>query len=274
MFHLSISTPRQSVQFVKNYSLLNQNSARRDRPTALFASPDFARMSSWEKLRATASSGKDSITYTHEPVHLQFVISSNGAHPWGVGFRNGLVNLETKKQLKGCKSPADGFTYVFKWYQLKLTWAHIKLDGDQGYCTLEDFLQSEDLRQLWDDPALVSRWTFHKDIVGGQEMSEAEAVEMAALFPRVSPEAQTPQANNKRRSFEPDGGSASAGPSNPRASKQRRCLPTAKPHDLVVDCGYSCQLQPAVVPDTDFFALVCNTASFAPDIYFSKLISK
>ena len=35
--------------------------------------------------------------------------------------------------------------------QLKLTWAHIKLDGDIGYCTLEDFLQSEGtLEEYWE----------------------------------------------------------------------------------------------------------------------------
>ena len=35
---------------------------------------------------------------------------------------------------------------------------------------------------------------------------------------------------------------------------------TAKPHDLFVDCGYSRQTQSAVVPETDFLRLVCNTA--------------
>ena len=262
MFHLSISTPRQSVQFVKNYSLLNRNSARRDRPTALFASPDFARMSSWEKLRASRNAGKDSITYTDEPVALQLVVSASGSHPWGVGFANGLVNLETKKQLKSCKSPADGFTYMFNWYQIKLLWAHIKLDGDTGYCTLEDFLESEDLRQLWDNQSLVSRWTFHRDTLGGSEISEAEAIELANLFPRASPDAQTPEPGSKRRSFPPDtGGSASGGPSSQRA--KRRCLIPAKPHDMVVDHGVSSQIQCAVVPETDFFALVCNTASWS-----------
>ena len=63
---------------------------------------------------------------------------------------------------------------MFKWYQLKLTWAHIKLGGDSGYCTLQDFLQSEDLRQLWDDEDLVSQWTFHRDTVGGPAISEVE----------------------------------------------------------------------------------------------------
>ena len=97
MFHLSISTPRQSVQFVKNYSLLNRNSARRDRPTALFASPDFARMtmSSWGKSCAPppALARTASPTPTNRCICSlsKFVISSNGSHPWDVGFKNGLV---------------------------------------------------------------------------------------------------------------------------------------------------------------------------------------
>ena len=221
-------------------------------------------MSSWEKLRAARTAGgKDSISYTHEPVHLQFVISANGTHPWGVGFANGLVNLETKKQLKSCKSPSDGFTFMFNWYQLKLLWAHIKLDGDIGHCTLEDFLESEDLRQLWDNEGLVSRWTFHRDTVGGSEISETEAIAMAALFPRASPDAQTPQAGSKRRSFEPESGGSASGGSSSRSAAKRRCLIPAKPHDMILDHGVSSQSQNVIVPELTFFALVCNTASWS-----------
>ena len=157
-------------------------------------------MSDWRKLHAAGGKKGDSVETTTRPVRLATVVSSTGREPWGTGFKQGLVNLETKKALKAIRSPDDNYTYVHQWYDRKKLWAHIKLDGEKiGYCTLEQFLDVPETKELWNDGSLVAGWSFHKDNIDGPEIDEAEAIELSLLFPA---DAATPQAGSRRRTFE------------------------------------------------------------------------
>ena len=99
-------------------------------------------------------------------------------------------------------SPADNFSWILKWYAELKIWASMKIPGDRGFCTLEDFLQSDGVAALWNNASLVASWTFVKDCVNGEEMSEDVAINLAALFPaELSTEPVTPQSGSKRRAF-------------------------------------------------------------------------
>ena len=47
---------------------------------------------------------------TNGSVHLQFVVSSDGSQPWGIGFAKGVVNMDVKAKVAKLKSPADNFS--------------------------------------------------------------------------------------------------------------------------------------------------------------------
>ena len=53
-------------------------------------------------------------TMTSDPMHLQFVVSSDGPEPWGIGFAGGFVNIKTKAAIAKLRSPSDNFTWIFK----------------------------------------------------------------------------------------------------------------------------------------------------------------
>ena len=208
-------------------------------------------MSEWRKLHGAGQKKGESVETTTRPARLATVVSSLGREPWGTGFKGGLVNMETKKALKAIRSPEDNYTYVHQWYDRKKLWAHIKLDGDKGYCTLEQFLDVPETKELWNDQSLVASWTFHKDSIEGPEIDEAEAIELSKLFPA---DAATPQAGSRRRTFEetePAGGSSSTG----AARKRTRCFGP----DMLIPASTLPAFDPSLT-----FAVVCNTAEW-PD---------
>ena len=153
--------------------------------------------------------------------NLQFVVSSDGSEPWGIGFANSLVNSKTKSAIAKLRSPADGFTWIFNWYADLKIWASFKIPGDKGFCTLSDLLESEDTMNLWNNKGLVASWTFVKDKVDGEQITEALAIEMADLFPsEPSSEPVTPIAGNKRRLFEASPAGSSSKTSESRTEGQ------------------------------------------------------
>ena len=104
-----------------------------------------------EKDMAKAAQGPN---LTPNPVDLQFVVSSNGSEPWGIGFSKGVVNMDVKAKVAKLQSPADNFTWILKWYAELKIWASLKIPGDRGFCTLEEFLQSDGVAALWNNASL------------------------------------------------------------------------------------------------------------------------
>ena len=134
-------------------------------------------------------------------MHLQFVVSGDGSEPWGIGFANGIVNSKTKAAVAKLRSAADNWTWILQWYSDLKIWASLKIPGDRGFCTLEDFLQTDDVLQLWNNASLVASWTFVKDKVDGEILTEDEAIDLARQFPcddSPDPTPVTPVAGSKR----------------------------------------------------------------------------
>ena len=214
---------------------------------------------SWKQRRekdlAKAANGP---SMTDGPVNLQFVVSSDGSEPWGIGFARSLVNSKTKAAVAKLRSPSDGFTWIFNWYKDLKIWASFKIPGDKGFCTLAELLESEDTLNLWNNKALVASWTFVKDKVDGEQISEEMAIEMADLFPsEPSSEPVTPKSSGKRRLFEASpAGSSSLGNAT-KGPRGRRCAVLAE-----------IPANPARAPsrqerdELTCFAFVCNAAEY------------
>ena len=203
-------------------------------------------------------------TMSHEPVHLQFVVSSNGSEPWGIGFSKGIVNMDVKAKVAKLQSPADNFTWILKWYAELNIWASFKIPGDRGYCSLEEFLQSDGVAALWNNASLVASWTFVKDRVDGEEMSEDVAINLAALFPaEPSEEPVTPQSGSKRRAFSasPAGFAGSSSQSNTTKAR-RRCVGSGQ---LLDSLAMQSRRKPCAAEKRSMthFACLCNTADWA-----------
>ena len=114
---------------------------------------------SWKDRRAKTLAKEASGPQMSEgPVHLQFVVSSDGSEPWGIGFAKGIVNNKTKAAVAKLRSAADGFTWIFQWCSDLRIWASMKIPGDRGFCHLEDLLQTEDVPKLWNNTGLVASW--------------------------------------------------------------------------------------------------------------------
>ena len=66
-------------------------------------------------------------------------------------------------------------------------WAHIKLDGEKGYCTLEQFLDVPETKELWNDRSLVAGWTFHKDNIDGRKSTKRRLLSSPCSFQQMLP---------------------------------------------------------------------------------------
>ena len=197
---------------------------------------------------------------TEASVHLQFVVSGDGSEPWGIGFANGIVNSKTKAAVAKLRSAADNWTWILQWYSDLKIWASLKIPGDRGFCTLEDFLQTDDVLQLWNNASLVASWTFVKDKVDGEILTEEEAIDLARQFPcDDSPDPPvTPVAGSKRRVFQ-GSPAASSGQGSSTKARRRCAVPVEYPPGPVL-------LDPRRRPckaekrELTLFAFVCNAA--------------
>ena len=121
------------------------------------------------------------------------------------------------------RSAADGWTWILQWYSDLKIWASLKIPGDRGFCRLEDFLQTDDVLQLWNNASLVASWTFVKDKVDGEILTENEAIDLARQFPcDDSPDPVTPTAGSKRRVFQ--GSPAASSGQGGSAPKSKRAV--------------------------------------------------
>ena len=114
---------------------------------------------------------------------------------------------------------------------------------------------------LWNNASLVASWTFVKDRVDGEEMSEDVAINLAALFPaEPSDEPVTPQSGSKRRAFSasPAGFAGSSSQSNTTKAR-RRCAGSAQ---LLESLATQSRRKPCAAEKRSMtkFACVCNTA--------------
>ena len=57
----------------------------------------------WRERRAKELAKEPGTEYTRDPVHLQFVVDSEGKDCWGIGFRGGVVNSKAKEAILGLK---------------------------------------------------------------------------------------------------------------------------------------------------------------------------
>ena len=111
------------------------------------------RQTFYGKYQQSARREESSVKYTDDACDIIIVASANG--PFGVAFKDNVVNQQLKNQLKRCRSPTDGWTYHLKW--LNDMWAHMQMVEDQGFCTLDEFLDSDSFKEIWNDDTMDPR---------------------------------------------------------------------------------------------------------------------
>ena len=76
-------------------------------------------MSTWRQAAQRNTGGKSNIVKTTAPVRLLCVVSAT--KPFGWGFPNDTVNDEAKDALKKLTCDTDNFTWMLKWWKVRLT---------------------------------------------------------------------------------------------------------------------------------------------------------
>ena len=172
----------------------------------------------WADTAARRGNQSNKFQYVTGPVIARIV--SSGDMPFAIGFPQG-VSEEALSVLKKIKSPSDGWTFWCNWDRQRKVWSHCFFYDHLAFCTLEAFLNSTEFVALWNDASIVSQWSFHRDSMHGEQITEAEAVAINKTFKAEPPSPNVPSTEQapRRRSM-PEPSASSAGPSGAKKGKE------------------------------------------------------